>query len=104
MEGPEYPGREAMEQYNASWKASTLQEAMPILTPTYPHMNSAFNVSPSTLKVITDKMVQARDVCKTALEGFEMEPRVDEARWNELFLYRHIFHEFDPLSHRHRKG
>ncbi len=50
---------------------------MPVLTPTYPHINSTFNVTPTTLKLIQDKMVRARQLCEQIFRG--------EEQWTTLF-------------------
>ena len=42
-------------------------QAMPIITPTYPFQNTAFNVSPNTLRIITAKMEKARMLCEEIL-------------------------------------
>ena len=44
---------------------------MPILTPTYPHQNSAFNVSANTLKTIRGKMAAAKRLAEEILEQEE---------------------------------
>ena len=53
---------------------------MPIITPTYPHMNSGFNVSASTLKLIKDKMARARELVQKIFNGDEL--------WITLFKVR----------------
>ena len=50
---------------------------MPILTPTYPHQNSTFNVTANTLKLIKEKMGVAADICDQIMEGKET--------WETLF-------------------
>ncbi|QQP49592.1 Poly(A) polymerase gamma, partial [Caligus rogercresseyi] len=50
---------------------------MPIITPTYPHLNSTFNVTQSTLKLIQDKMSTAVNTSSQILEGHD--------KWDSLF-------------------
>ncbi|KAJ7521197.1 hypothetical protein O6H91_19G042300 [Diphasiastrum complanatum] len=50
---------------------------MPIITPAYPCMNSSYNVSLSTLRVMTDEFQRANEIC----ENLEM----NKAEWNILF-------------------
>ena len=51
---------------------------MPILTTTYPLMNSTFNVSQHTLKLIQEKMLVAAEICDRILEG-------SQEQWETLF-------------------
>jgi poly(A) polymerase len=55
-------------------------QVMPIITPTFPHLNSTFNVSLSTQRLVQGKMVKAVAVCQDILEGKE--------NWNSLFEVR----------------
>jgi poly(A) polymerase Pap1 len=48
---------------------------MPIITPTYPHQNSAFNVTGHALKTIRSKMEKARDICRDIVEKEEEEEK-----------------------------
>ena len=50
---------------------------MPILTTTYPLMNSTFNVSQHTQRLIQEKMLVAAETCDRILEGDE--------QWEALF-------------------
>ncbi|CAK9232352.1 unnamed protein product [Sphagnum jensenii] len=50
---------------------------MPIITPAYPCMNSSYNVSNSTLRVMTEEFQRGNDVC----ESLEM----IKADWSALF-------------------
>ncbi|KAF5181023.1 Poly(A) polymerase [Thalictrum thalictroides] len=50
---------------------------MPIITPAYPCMNSSYNVSASTLRVMTEEFQRGNDICE-AME-------VSKADWNSLF-------------------
>ncbi|XP_039143012.1 nuclear poly(A) polymerase 1 [Dioscorea cayenensis subsp. rotundata] len=49
---------------------------MPIITPAYPCMNSSYNVSSSTLRVMTEEFKRGHEVCE-AME-------VNKADWNTL--------------------
>ncbi|XP_010916255.1 nuclear poly(A) polymerase 1 isoform X2 [Elaeis guineensis] len=50
---------------------------MPIITPAYPCMNSSYNVSSSTLRVMTEEFQRGHEICE------EME--ANKADWNKLF-------------------
>eukprot|EP00252_Welwitschia_mirabilis_P024646 TRINITY_DN7372_c0_g1_i3.p1 TRINITY_DN7372_c0_g1~~TRINITY_DN7372_c0_g1_i3.p1 ORF type:complete len:568 (-),score=93.96 TRINITY_DN7372_c0_g1_i3:433-2136(-) len=50
---------------------------MPIITPAYPSMNSSYNVSASTLRVMTEQFHQGNKIC----EDIEM----NKATWSKLF-------------------
>ena len=72
---------------------------MPILTPTYPHQNSAFNVSVNTLKTIRAKMEEAKRQTQEILDEEErgtVQHSGSGCSWeSSLFRNRHIFHEFE---------
>ena len=50
---------------------------MPILTTTYPLMNSTFNVSQHTQKLIQEKMLVAAEICDLVLD--------EKEEWEALF-------------------
>ncbi|KAI5059732.1 hypothetical protein GOP47_0026051 [Adiantum capillus-veneris] len=50
---------------------------MPIITPAYPCMNSSYNVSTSTLRVMTEQFENANEVCKAV--------EMKQAEWSSLF-------------------
>ncbi|ONK81373.1 uncharacterized protein A4U43_C01F28350 [Asparagus officinalis] len=50
---------------------------MPIITPAYPSMNSSYNVSASTLRIMTDEFQRGNDICKLM--------ETNKADWNTLF-------------------
>nr|DAD29976.1 TPA_asm: hypothetical protein HUJ06_031444 [Nelumbo nucifera] len=50
---------------------------MPIITPAYPCMNSSYNVSSSTLRVMTEEFQRGNEICE-AMEK-------NKADWNTLF-------------------
>lgn len=50
---------------------------MPIITPAYPSMNSSYNVSSSTLRIMTDEFQRGNEVCE-AMEA-------NKAGWDKLF-------------------
>jgi len=62
-------------------------QAMPILTTTYPLMNSTFNVSQHTQKLIQEKMLVAAEICDAVLD--------EKEEWEALFKTRHMFHEYE---------
>ena len=77
----------AMTSWNP-WKNFTdKSHAMPILTMTYPLMNSTFNVSRHTKNLIQKKMLVAAEICDCILKG--------EEQWETLFETRHMFHEYE---------
>ncbi|KAG6550837.1 hypothetical protein Mapa_007633 [Marchantia paleacea] len=56
---------------------------MPIITPAYPCMNSSYNVSTSTLRVMTEEFKRGNDIC----EGME----IKNADWSKLFELNQFF-------------
>ena len=61
-----------------------LFQVMPILTTTYPLMNSTFNVSQHTLKLIQEKMLVAAGICDRILEGAQH-------HWEILFKVKIVY-------------
>ncbi|KAG9449007.1 hypothetical protein H6P81_008972 [Aristolochia fimbriata] len=53
------------------------QHHMPIITPAYPSMNSSYNVSFSTLRVMTEEFQRGKEICEAMEES--------KADWNILF-------------------
>ncbi|XP_020100843.1 nuclear poly(A) polymerase 1 [Ananas comosus] len=51
---------------------------MPIITPAYPSMNSSYNVSSSTLRVMTEEFQRGFDICE-AMEA-------NRSEWDTLFV------------------
>ena len=58
-------------------------QVMPIITPTYPHLNSSFNVSNNTKKLIQQKMLVAAGTCDKIVEGKDS--------WDSLFKVHGFF-------------
>ncbi|XP_071685793.1 nuclear poly(A) polymerase 1-like isoform X1 [Rutidosis leptorrhynchoides] len=50
---------------------------MPIITPAYPSMNSSYNVSSSTLRIMTDEFKRGHDICEAMV--------LNNGSWVELF-------------------
>lgn len=59
---------------------------MPIITPAYPCMNSSYNVSTSTLRVIMEQFQFGNKVCQ--------EIELNKANWNALFEPFHFFEAY----------
>ncbi|XXG63591.1 hypothetical protein AAC387_Pa05g1742 [Persea americana] len=59
---------------------------MPIITPAYPCMNSSYNVSTSTLRVMMEQFQIGNKIC----EGIEL----NKAHWNSLFELYHFFETY----------
>ncbi|KAG2261711.1 hypothetical protein Bca52824_068790 [Brassica carinata] len=55
---------------------------MPIITPAYPCMNSSYNVSASTLRIMTGEFQRGKDIC-AAMEGNEAD------QWDTLLSHLH---------------
>ncbi|KAL4296373.1 hypothetical protein GQ457_12G007630 [Hibiscus cannabinus] len=53
---------------------------MPIITPAYPSMNSSYNVSSSTLRIMTDEFQRGGEICE-CLQAME----ASKADWDTLF-------------------
>ncbi|KAH0646652.1 hypothetical protein KY284_034536 [Solanum tuberosum] len=56
---------------------------MPIITPAYPCMNSSYNVSPSTLRVMMDQFQFGNKICE--------EVELNKAQWAALFKHYLFF-------------
>eukprot|EP01125_Pyxidicula_operculata_P010765 TRINITY_DN3542_c0_g1_i1.p1 TRINITY_DN3542_c0_g1~~TRINITY_DN3542_c0_g1_i1.p1 ORF type:complete len:449 (+),score=104.66 TRINITY_DN3542_c0_g1_i1:576-1922(+) len=63
--------------WNPKSNARDRQNLMPIITPAYPSMNSTFNVSESTKKIILSEMKRGEEITK-AIESNNM-------KWEDLF-------------------
>ncbi|XP_059644929.1 nuclear poly(A) polymerase 1-like [Cornus florida] len=50
---------------------------MPIITPAYPCMNSSYNVSSSTLRILTEEFQRGNEICESM--------EANKADWNTLF-------------------
>ncbi|XP_066321556.1 nuclear poly(A) polymerase 4-like isoform X2 [Miscanthus floridulus] len=59
---------------------------MPIITPAYPCMNSSYNVSSSTLRVIMEQFQFGNKICQ--------EIELNKANWNALFEPFHFFEAY----------
>ncbi|KAK9725989.1 hypothetical protein RND81_05G182300 [Saponaria officinalis] len=59
---------------------------MPIITPAYPCMNSSYNVSSSTLRIMTEEFQRGNDICE------DME--ANKADWNTLFEHHPFFEAY----------
>lgn len=56
---------------------------MPIITPAYPCMNSSYNVSSSTLRIMTEEFQRGNEMCETM--------EANKADWNTLFEHYPFF-------------
>ncbi|KAL5719308.1 polynucleotide adenylyltransferase [Ranunculus cassubicifolius] len=59
---------------------------MPIITPAYPCMNSSYNVSSSTLRVMSEEFLRGNEICE-AMEA-------SKAEWNTLFEQYPFFESY----------
>ena len=59
---------------------------MPIITPAYPQQNSTFNVSKSTLKVMTEEFDLSLKICEDIING--------KASWDKLFEAPNFFGKY----------
>jgi len=73
--------------WNPEKYPSDASHVMPVLTTTYPLINSTFNVGQHTLKLIQEKMSDAAVTCDQILDG--------QKPWEALFKTCHIFHEYE---------
>ena len=67
---------------------------MPILTTTYPLMNSTFNVSQHTQKLIQEKMLVAAEICDRVLD--------EKEQWEALFKVCKIIYRIIAKTKRTR--
>jgi len=74
-----------------SWNPEKFRQdgchVMPVLTTTYPLINSTFNVGHHTLRLIQAKMSDAVRICDQIMDG--------QKSWQDLFRTCHIFHEYE---------
>lgn len=77
MNGGGHGSHHAWSSWNPEKNASEKHHVMPIITPTFPHQNSTFNVTHSTLALITDKLRKGEATCARIFQG--------EDTWDELF-------------------
>lgn len=66
-----------------AWDAASERGLMPIITPCYPSMNSAFNVSRTTLDILASELARAADVVRR-IES-------DALPWEALWQVRMLF-------------
>lgn len=68
---------------------------MPIITPAYPHQNSTYNVTSSTLQVMKSEFKDALEVTKRILED-DATPSTEpgKTRWSELFTKTNFFNKY----------
>ncbi|KAJ7970323.1 Poly(A) polymerase-like protein [Quillaja saponaria] len=59
---------------------------MPIITPAYPCMNSSYNVSSSTLRIMSDEFQRGNEICE-AMEA-------NKADWDTLFEFYPFFESY----------
>lgn len=57
---------------------------MPIITPAYPAMNSSFNVSASTIGVMTNEFRRGHAVCEEMMKGLGAGSSAREEAWLKL--------------------
>ncbi|KAL8234209.1 hypothetical protein R6Q59_020309 [Mikania micrantha] len=59
---------------------------MPIITPAYPSMNSSYNVSSSTLRIMTEEFKRGHNICEAMV--------LKNGSWLELFEPYHFFEAY----------
>eukprot|EP00746_Dinoflagellata_sp_MGD_P158687 gnl/MRDRNA2_/MRDRNA2_86527_c0_seq1.p1 gnl/MRDRNA2_/MRDRNA2_86527_c0~~gnl/MRDRNA2_/MRDRNA2_86527_c0_seq1.p1 ORF type:complete len:319 (+),score=-20.13 gnl/MRDRNA2_/MRDRNA2_86527_c0_seq1:850-1806(+) len=69
-------------------RGETCVECMPIITPTYPAMNSSFSVSLATRDTLLEEFKIAEECCKTILNSTSHHP----TEWAKLLMPYAFFH------------
>jgi hypothetical protein len=77
----------SLPSWNPDKNINERYQVMPIITPTYPHINSSFNVTENTKQLIQRKMLVAAETCDKIMRG--------DDKWDSLFNTCHIFHEYE---------
>lgn len=67
---------------------------MPIITPSYPSMNTTHNVSASTLQVMKSELARGRVICDGIEERASREAGITVDDWQELFAPSEFFVSF----------
>lgn len=68
---------------------------MPIITPAYPHQNSTYNVTNSTLQIMKQEFKEALELTKKILEDESEFPKDGQkTRWSELFTKSNFFNRY----------
>ena len=62
------------------------EHVMPIITPSFPQVNSTVNVDEENLVIIKARLTEAAEMCSLVFEGSKA--------WNELLLPSNFFEEF----------
>ncbi|KAM5577851.1 hypothetical protein ABKV19_008270 [Rosa sericea] len=75
LEGPLFLGRQV---WDPRINPRDRYHVMPIITPAYPCMNSSYNVSSSTLCIMSGEFKRGNEICKAMEAG-------EEADWHTLF-------------------
>lgn len=77
----------SLPSWNPDKNINERYQVMPIITPTYPHINSSFNVTENTKQLIQRKMLVAAETCDKIMKG--------DVKWDSLFNTCHMFHEYE---------
>merc|ERR1719508_190019 len=80
-------GEQSYPAWNPAMNHYDREHAMPIITPSIPHMNSAVNVDKTNCRLITAKCEEALVICQAITEG--------SRPWSDLFQPVNFFEEYD---------
>jgi len=77
-----------MKQWNPKLSEGDQQQVMPIITPAFPCVNSAYNVSRTTKKILLKEFRRGAKI------AHKINSRIDDVSWMQLFKRYEIFKEY----------